>query len=44
MSTADDGAAVRALYQESMDGWNKGSGESFAAPFAGPWPVTLPGL
>jgi uncharacterized protein (TIGR02246 family) len=34
MSTANDEAAVRALYQELMDGWNKGSGESFAAPFA----------
>jgi len=34
MSTANDEAAVRALYQELMDGWNKGSGEAFAAPFA----------
>jgi hypothetical protein len=25
-------AAVRALYQQLMDGWNKGSGEAFAAP------------
>ena len=22
------------LYQQLMDGWNKGSGEAFAAPFA----------
>jgi uncharacterized protein (TIGR02246 family) len=28
-----DGAAVRALYQELMDGWNRGSGEDFAAVF-----------
>ena len=35
MSTAKDEAAVRALYRELMDGWNKGSGEAFAAPFAG---------
>ena len=34
MSSAKDEAAVRALYQELMDGWNKGSGASFAAPFA----------
>ncbi len=34
MSSAKDEAAVRALYQELMDGWNKGRGESFAAPFA----------
>ena len=27
-------AAVRALYSQLMDGWNKGSGEAFAAPFA----------
>ena len=27
-------AAVRALYQQLMDGWNQGSGEAFAAPFA----------
>ena len=34
MSSANDEASVRALYQELMDGWNKGSAESFAAPFA----------
>ena len=28
-----DGAAVRALYQQMMDGWNEGSGDAFAAPF-----------
>lgn len=27
-------AATRALYQALMDGWNEGSGASFAAPFA----------
>jgi|GEM_PF-1231237 len=25
---------IRALYEQLMDGWNKGSGEAFAAPFA----------
>ena len=29
-----DEAAVRALYDELMEGWNRGSGEAFAAPFA----------
>ena len=29
-----DETPVRALYQELMDGWNKGSSEAFAAPFA----------
>jgi uncharacterized protein (TIGR02246 family) len=29
-----DEAAVRDLYQQLMDGWNKGSGEAFATPFA----------
>lgn len=29
-----DEEAVRALYQQLMDGWNKGSGEAFAAVFA----------
>jgi len=33
-SQSNDEAAVRALYDQCMDGWNKGSGESFAAPFA----------
>ena len=28
-----DEAAVRALYQQLMDGWNKGSGEAFASVF-----------
>ena len=28
-----DQAAVRALYQQLMDGWNQGSGEAFAAVF-----------
>jgi len=28
-----DEAAVRALYQELMDAWNKGSGDAFAAVF-----------
>ena len=28
-----DEAAVRALYQQLMDGWNQGSGDALAAPF-----------
>jgi uncharacterized protein (TIGR02246 family) len=31
---ATDEAAVRHLYQQLMDGWNKGSGDAFAALFA----------
>ena len=30
----DDEAAVRALYKQLMDAWNKGSGEAYAAQFA----------
>jgi uncharacterized protein (TIGR02246 family) len=33
-SVASDAEAVRALYQQLMDGWNAGSAEGFAAPFA----------
>jgi uncharacterized protein (TIGR02246 family) len=29
-----DEAAICALFQQLLDGWNKGSGEAFAAPFA----------
>jgi uncharacterized protein (TIGR02246 family) len=29
-----DEAAVRGLYQQLMDGWNRGSGDAFAAAFA----------
>jgi uncharacterized protein (TIGR02246 family) len=32
-TTADE-AAVRALLQQMLDGWNEGSGTAFAAPFA----------
>jgi uncharacterized protein (TIGR02246 family) len=32
-STAADEAAIRALYQQLMDGWNAASGDAFAAPF-----------
>jgi uncharacterized protein (TIGR02246 family) len=28
-----DETAIRDLYQQMMEGWNKGSGEDFAAPF-----------
>ena len=30
---SSDEAAVRALYQELMDGWNQGSGDTFASVF-----------
>ena len=29
----DDEAAIRTLYQQMMDGWNKGSGHTFAATY-----------
>jgi uncharacterized protein (TIGR02246 family) len=32
-SAAADEAAIRALYQQVMDGWNAASGDAFAAPF-----------
>jgi len=32
--SASDEAAIRALALKCADGWNKGSGEGFAAPFA----------
>jgi uncharacterized protein (TIGR02246 family) len=34
MSLVKDETSVRALYEQLMDGWNQGSAESFAAPFA----------
>jgi uncharacterized protein (TIGR02246 family) len=34
ISNATDEAAIRALYQQIIDGWNKGSGDAFAARFA----------
>jgi uncharacterized protein (TIGR02246 family) len=34
ISHATDEAAIRALYQQIIDGWNRGSGDAFAAPFA----------
>ena len=33
-SFTDDKAAIGALYFQMIDGWNKGSGDAFAAPFA----------
>ena len=30
-----DEAAVRDLYRQLLDGWNRGSGDAFAAPFTG---------
>jgi uncharacterized protein (TIGR02246 family) len=32
--SADDEATIRSLYFQMIDGWNKGSGDAFAAPFA----------
>src|ERR671934_2060831 len=32
-SRAGEEASIRILYQQLMDGWNKGSGNDFAAPF-----------
>jgi uncharacterized protein (TIGR02246 family) len=32
-AAAADEAAIRALYQQVIDGWNAGSGDAFAAPF-----------
>jgi uncharacterized protein (TIGR02246 family) len=33
-SPNDDDVAVRSLYFQMIDGWNKGKGDDFAAPFA----------
>ena len=33
-SKSDDEAAIGELYQQMVDGWNRGSGEVFAAPYA----------
>ncbi|HEX2471171.1 MAG TPA: SgcJ/EcaC family oxidoreductase [Nitrososphaera sp.] len=33
LSSAADEAAIRAIYQQLIDGWNAGSGDAFAAPF-----------
>jgi uncharacterized protein (TIGR02246 family) len=32
-SLSEDEAAIRRLYEQAMDAWNKGSGEAFAAVF-----------
>jgi uncharacterized protein (TIGR02246 family) len=34
ISNPADEAALRALLQQVMDGWNQGNGDAFAAPFA----------
>src|SRR5262245_41113319 len=34
MNAPSDEASIHALYTQLMDGWNKGSAEAFAAPFA----------
>ncbi len=34
MNSATDEAPIRALYEQLMEGWNKGDAEAFAAPFA----------
>jgi uncharacterized protein (TIGR02246 family) len=33
-ANTQDENAIRTLYQQVLDGWNQGSGEAFAAPFA----------
>jgi uncharacterized protein (TIGR02246 family) len=33
LSSAADEAAIRAIYQQLMDGWNAGSGDAFASLF-----------
>jgi uncharacterized protein (TIGR02246 family) len=33
LQVSDEEPAVRALYEQLMDGWNQGSAEAFAAPF-----------
>ena len=33
MGSFDDEAAIRALYQQKIDGWNSGNGNAFAAPY-----------
>jgi uncharacterized protein (TIGR02246 family) len=33
LSSFDDEAAIRALYQQKIDGWNAGNGKAFAAPY-----------
>jgi uncharacterized protein (TIGR02246 family) len=33
-SRSADEAKIHALYQQLMDGWNRGSGKDFATPFA----------
>ena len=32
-SKSADEAAIRTLYQQMMEGWNKGSGNDFSSPF-----------
>jgi uncharacterized protein (TIGR02246 family) len=32
-SKSHDEAAIRTLYQQTIDGWNLGSGDAFAAPY-----------
>lgn len=32
-SILDDETAIRSLYRQMVDGWNSGSGDTFAAPF-----------
>jgi uncharacterized protein (TIGR02246 family) len=33
MNSAKDETAIRGLYEQLMDGWNKGNADAFAAPF-----------
>lgn len=34
LATTDDQATIQQLYQRILDGWNRGDGHAFAAPFA----------
>jgi uncharacterized protein (TIGR02246 family) len=33
-SKSHDEAIIRTLYQQTIDGWNQGSGDAFAAPYS----------
>jgi uncharacterized protein (TIGR02246 family) len=33
MDLSSDKVAIRALYQQKIDGWNSGNGKAFAAPY-----------
>ena len=33
MGSSNDKEAIRAIYQQKIDGWNSGNGKAFAAPY-----------